>query len=57
MRKTFIGNFNSGHRHGSRVPQIGTNSLTLSTTQQRTDIGGLVVPFMQTYHLLHTLIN
>ena len=31
-KKTFIGNFNSGQQHWSIVPQIGTNSLTLSTT-------------------------
>ena len=30
------------------------DSLTLSNTKQRTDLGTLVVPFMQTFHLLHT---
>ena len=29
--------------------------MTLSTTQQRTDLGTLVVPFEQTIHLLHKL--
>ena len=45
----------SGHWHWSRVPQIGTNSLTLSTTERRMDLGALVVPFMQTFHPLHLL--
>ena len=47
MWKNFIGNFNSGHWHWSRVPQVGTISLTLSTTWRRTDLGTLVVLFMQ----------
>ena len=29
---TFIGDFNSGYKHWNNRPQIGTNSLTLSTT-------------------------
>ena len=29
MQKTFIGNFNSGHRHWNIGPQIGTNQLDL----------------------------
>ena len=28
----FLSNLNSGHRHWNNGPQIGTNSLTLSTT-------------------------
>ena len=52
MWKTFIGNFNSGHRHWNNGPQIRTNSLTLSTTKRRTDLGTLVVPFTQTSHPL-----
>ena len=34
----------------NKKPKIGTNSLTLPTTQRRTDSGTLVVPFIRTSH-------
>ena len=36
-----------------RILSDADNSLTLSDTKRVTDLGTLVVPFMQTFHLLH----
>ena len=36
---------------------IQTAAFTLSNTKRGTDLGTLVVPFMQTFHLLHLLLR
>ena len=53
MWKTFIGNFDFGHRIGIEYLSLEHTNLILFNTKQGTDLGTLVVSFDQTFHLLH----
>ena len=46
-------NLNKSTKTGDRSLRLEHKDLTLSNTKWGTDLGTLVVPFDQTFHLLH----